>query len=249
MKKCYLSGSECSKNISREHFISKNILSFIYENGGGLIGGMDWQPSRTLQSIGIDSLVTRNLCEKHNNYLSYLDEHAGKFFRRLYNIDRNPFLIKYNSLFFGQNIERWLLKIICGLVSDKKNIPDYFLDLLRDENKCWPEGCGLYVLNNDEIIINKEFSMQIFYNEKNGLIVGGKFTVCGVFFVLWLSDEIIFYDKNAEYRPRGLIFNSGGLERRIEFMWSFYSNKSVIFSKLGVCNAEPKHHEGWSVGK
>jgi len=132
----------CSKKISREHYISANLLKADNDSRTANIGGLRWQPNDTLQNIGISSLQSKILCEKHNAQLSDLDILAGKFYRVLDAADKNPESLATLSQIDGHSLERWLLKVTCGLVATnkKKNdlIPKKYKDILVGGS--WPEG-------------------------------------------------------------------------------------------------------------
>lgn len=246
MKQCYLSGygRECSNKISKEHFISRNILEFISHDGGSHIGGMPWQPPRTLQSLGINSLVQKNLCESHNNNLTELDRNMGNLFRRIHCINKRALLIKPNALFKGSTIERWLLKVLCGL--HHKKVGSIALNLLLNEDGLWPDGWGLYMPINSTVVTAKEVSWGPLHHPVTQEVVGGNFTVCGIPFTLLLyrPDDPQAYGK---YRPRGLIFNEGFFERRIEFGWHFEANEAIHYKKIGHGSSFiPNHHRGWN---
>lgn len=118
MEKCFLQGyGTCGKRLSREHYISEAVLKQLASGKTVALGGLPWQPERTLQSIGIGALQARILCEGHNSALSPLDEEAGRLLRTLDAIDKSHREVAPLSSFDGQRVERWLLKIICGLVA------------------------------------------------------------------------------------------------------------------------------------
>jgi len=75
--------SNCTEKISREHFISKNILEKLtkdtlrFENAGHFFGG------KSCVEIGIDGFASKVLCDNHNSILSPLDAAAGAAFQRI----------------------------------------------------------------------------------------------------------------------------------------------------------------------
>ncbi|MCK1577795.1 hypothetical protein [Bradyrhizobium sp. 174] len=120
--RCYLHPlGGCSTKITREHFVSRNILERLAEgkllrlqNGGHLFGGKD-----NLE-IGIDSFTAKVLCDNHNSLLSDLDTAAGRAFSDLEKAvpdlasDANASRLILNS---GIDLERWLTKVYCGLTA------------------------------------------------------------------------------------------------------------------------------------
>src|SRR5688572_20977335 len=61
---------------TREHYISKNLLERF--GNGFFVAGLPWLDSP--RALGVNALVGRVLCERHNNALSPLDAIIGKFY-------------------------------------------------------------------------------------------------------------------------------------------------------------------------
>jgi hypothetical protein len=114
--------------MTREHFISENVLEKMatntlrFENAGHFFGG-----KQTVE-IGIDDFCAKVLCDKHNPALSDLDAAAGTAFSTIEalakdcvefaNLERRS--LSQFHLSSGVDIERWLIKVYCGLVAAKK---------------------------------------------------------------------------------------------------------------------------------
>jgi hypothetical protein len=125
---CYLSPlGGCCKKITREHFVSRNILERIatpklrFENGGHFFGG------KNLVEIGIDDFCAKVLCDNHNSALSVLDTAAGQAFSTIETLERDCKSIsasgpRMSSLHIcsGFDMERWMVKVYCGLTAAKK---------------------------------------------------------------------------------------------------------------------------------
>lgn len=79
-------------------------------------GRVPWQPKQVLQTFGMQSLVSRVLCEAHNSRLSSLDSEAGTLFRAIDAADKRPSTLPALTAVDGALIERWFLKVVCGLV-------------------------------------------------------------------------------------------------------------------------------------
>lgn len=124
--RCYLSPlGGCSQKITREHFVSRNILERLakktlkFEGVGHFFGGKD------VVEIGIDAFSAKVLCDNHNPALSGLDDAAGRAFTTIETLCedfKNANLRKKSSFYLasGLDIERWLLKVYCGLVAAGK---------------------------------------------------------------------------------------------------------------------------------
>lgn len=124
---CYLSPlGNCGTKITREHFISRNILERMtqsklkFENAGHFFGG------KQSVEISIDAFSAKVLCDNHNSALSALDTSAGLALTTIdalgMDIERvatgEPFRSFYISS--GIDLERWMIKVYCGLVAAGK---------------------------------------------------------------------------------------------------------------------------------
>jgi hypothetical protein len=159
--KCFASDmADCSTKISREHFISHSLIREIektYVPGERMqVGGFPWQTPGQLQEVSPSSLASKVLCERHNSALSPLDSVGGSFFRAFhqihYEFHSNPTPRLY-YLFNGHDVERWLLKTLCGVIASgsTNNVPrrnrppkDYLACLFQGERL--PSSWGLYLL-------------------------------------------------------------------------------------------------------
>lgn len=114
-ERCYAAQLDsCDGPMSKEHYISKNILNQF--PGSASVSG--------LQSLNANAgkfhsnLVTANiLCKYHNEFLSPLDDLAGKVFKNFQTAldPKNPC-----ALIWGPSLERWFLKVLIGLVAAKQ---------------------------------------------------------------------------------------------------------------------------------
>jgi hypothetical protein len=69
---------DCSRAISREHYISRSVLD-LFGGGGIAVSGMPWIPDGEQRRVSAASLTGRMLCERHNQALSSLDAVAARF--------------------------------------------------------------------------------------------------------------------------------------------------------------------------
>ena len=247
-KRCFLGHvSPCNGGMSREHFISRNVLEQI----GGVsvdIGGLSWQPKNELQSIGVSALTAKVLCEKHNSSLSDLDSEFGRFFQTVHLIDKQATDVPDDSAFDGQIIERWLLKLAAGLVhgpmQEGHSISQEKLEILVT-NK-WPDCWGLYVQIPQEITIHaKGLEIELRSHPETGEILAIWAYVAGISLQLILGAP----DNPSAfglYRPRGLIFQGLPGEKRIEFNWPFPHEQAVIYRRIGSTESEPQHWGEWN---
>ena len=247
-RNCFLSGhGNCGGKISGEHYISKTLLQAISGDGTVQIGGLPWQPQQTLQKIGIGSLVSNVLCETHNSGLSSLDDAAGKFFRAVDAADKRPVTLPTITSVTGPLIERWFLKVICGMAAavgfNNGTVPPTWCQLLTGGP--WPDGWGLYVpIPSGSQVLATEFYVETLVNPNTREVKAAKFRVAGVHFTLVLGRPDIPATW-GNHRPRGLIFQDGTREKRVELIWPFNTERAVIYTKVGVGNSGAPQWNGW----
>ncbi len=248
MSGCFLNGyGQCGGKISGEHYISKTVLEAISPSGTTQIGGLPWQQAKTMQSIGISSLVSNILCETHNSGLSKLDSEAGKFFRALDAADKRRHELPPNTLIDGPTVERWFLKVMCGLAAGPGTnagiVPDEWKAILSGES--WPDGWGVYVpVPTGHQVLATELSIETMIHPETRVVLAAAFRVAGVSFNLLLGRP----DSPAAWgihRPRGLIFLEGEQEVRVEFVWPTTTDQAVSYTKVGATKRTPPQWQGW----
>lgn len=237
-ERCFLKGhGDCGRGITREHYISENVLESITEGKRTIVvQGFPWQNDGSPKSVGIGALQSKILCGVHNSSLSDLDTFAGKFFRTIEGIDKSPSSIQQHSVFDGLMLERWLLKVLLGMVksqkSEQRHTKPYLLDVLTGSN--WPDFWGLYVpVPEVEQKMTKDLFVQTFIDPVKNEILVASFRIAGIPFNLCLGKP----DKPAKlgkYRPRGLIFQLPGAEKRVEIDWPVKNDEAITYTKVGV---------------
>lgn len=112
--RCYArSLNDCSKQLSKEHYISKSILELNNESRFLEVSGFPWQKSENLTPVSIKDLASNVMCARHNSALSSLDSLALTVFDFLTINSANEDFKFLN----GNEFERWFLKLLCGLFS------------------------------------------------------------------------------------------------------------------------------------
>jgi hypothetical protein len=125
---CYLSCmSNCTSKITKEHFVSRTILEQLtkggilhFQNAAHFFGG------KSQVEIGIDSFAAKVLCDNHNSALSSLDAAAGAAFQRIECLAKdlvhaeNGHGLNSFHVVSGIDVERWMVKVYCGLVAAGK---------------------------------------------------------------------------------------------------------------------------------
>jgi hypothetical protein len=119
-RQCYAHiRGDCKDGLSKEHFISKNILEEIHKMGGLRVHGLPWQKPGEALALSPTTLNARVLCKHHNESLSELDQAGGSFFRTLLAMHAacmDGSQIPGDTIyeFDGHKVERFLLKILIG---------------------------------------------------------------------------------------------------------------------------------------
>lgn len=113
-QRCFARGlNDCSRKISREHYVSDGVLR-LFGSQSVTVSGLPWLPNGDQKEVSLTSLTANMLCVRHNQALSTLDAIAANFFRF--------FIAEWSDeaveifLVRGYDLERWLLKMLCGLV-------------------------------------------------------------------------------------------------------------------------------------
>jgi hypothetical protein len=128
--RCYLSPlGNCGSKITKEHFISRTILEMLAadENLRGSVSfeGGEHFFGRRLDKIGIDSVSAKVLCDHHNSALSDIDSAVGLAFATIKAFGRDVAKIANGEvqsfhISSGLDVERWMIKVYCGLVAAGK---------------------------------------------------------------------------------------------------------------------------------
>lgn len=118
---CYASGLEdCGGRLSREHYISESLLRHLNSDEGLRVWGLPWIDETLQFSYPPGAFASKVLCERHNAALSPLDDLATYLFESLNEGKAQGDERKLVYLLNGHDIERWLLKVLCGAACSKK---------------------------------------------------------------------------------------------------------------------------------
>lgn len=220
--------------MSREHYISRSLLKFIVGGRDSIkVSGLPWQDSEN-QMIGIRSLQSKILCQHHNSSLSPLDDAALQFFRTLNNVDKDPALVASHETHSGIDIERWFIKVLCGLTAAANwgdgTVYSNWKKLLL--GKVWPKGWGLYFVEPAELMVaKKEFYLQSYQRPDTNKTVGAHSGFAGVPMNLLLHSPKGNY---GTFRPDELRFNLPEGKRVVALQWASPSGHSMQFDKVGT---------------
>ncbi|MFQ5853650.1 MAG: SEC-C metal-binding domain-containing protein [Candidatus Binatia bacterium] len=122
LESCYVSPlADCSSKRSREHYISESLLHYLNRNNDLTVSGLPWVEGEH-QVLPPSAVSSRVLCERHNSALSPLDVIAVRLFQAFDEEGAAGSGQQLLYLFSGHDLERWLLKILCGITCSK-NLP------------------------------------------------------------------------------------------------------------------------------
>lgn len=119
----------CSEKISKEHWLTADVMRTLEQHGVTSFTGFAFDPDRPVKPTNIKAKV---LCSNHNSALSPLDKVAGSFFAFL--LEPTPSGVR---LFSGHDIQRWLLKIICGMSAARAASKDRDNSAVIDPDSLW----------------------------------------------------------------------------------------------------------------
>jgi hypothetical protein len=239
---CYLSSmSNCSAKLTKEHFISRNILKKItkdtlkFENAGHFFGG------KSFVEIRPDQFASKVLCDNHNSALSPLDAAAGLAFERIEELTKDIIGISLkgyslNSFHIasGIDIERWMIKVFYGLVAAGKirSASGRIVKLDSFSPSLLPALMGSTVLEPPLGLYMHSFAGQ---TRKSGLSFGtiqltdGSEEVGGLLLALGLMNLVLVtshrynqtFTDSSWYRHQTLAFNINQKSSRVRYLFTY----------------------------
>ncbi len=238
MSTCWASSlSQCGEGKSKEHIIGKALFP-----DGVLIRGFDWCKDE-LKPLGINGLVAKCLCKKHNQDLSELDQGAVDLWKLLQEFMRiGKIRSKINPKFAGRQtyrldatkIERWCFKVMSNVLSSDHGKQaqvwapnDDLVRFIFGKGRL-PDGCGLGIIAEiSENISNADhiaFGTLLRGKELVGCLIGfrGIRMICT--FGVKVDDVIIPPNFLTGKTPQGLYhlekLQFSGPHTAIRFDWS-----------------------------
>lgn len=205
MEKCWANIiGNCSDKLSREHLISESV----FKNNEIEVSGFEWCRDKP-KAVGLSSLTSKILCQKHNSDLSILDSEAANTFKkirefsRITNVRRNLKNKNLNVLEYeinGSRLERWFLKTLInlslksdlpiGVTSDRSGLPSKKLVEIVYGLKLFKRKAGLYfVVKKGQNINTKERIEFAPLIQSNKYIEGGLFKIKGFNFLIYLNES------------------------------------------------------------
>jgi len=234
---CYAAPlSDCARRIDREHPISKSILQVLNRTGELKIEGVRWLDKGEERRLSPDALASKMLCNRHNSALSTIDAQALRLFNAM--VQLNEELGEGSAqrqrervwLFNGHDIERWMLKVLCGLIAARMfplgpngevtALPSLdWLEVLWGQLPV-PDQCGLYCFGDVGTVhkLSPEVNFRGMFPASRSECVGLEMRFFGFGFGLSLIKDRIF--SPAVFRPKHLLFKGvGSANKLIAFGW------------------------------
>lgn len=256
--KCYLSVTKgCSEKISQEHYISEALLHKIERHNSTIdVCGLSWLPKEHLKSIGKSSLTAGVLCTDHNSALSGFDSEIAKLVDAIFSIDKDfqndtPQGCAYTI--DGTHIERWILKMLVGLVESgqikqKSGAPFQYkkkcLELICSASARWPLGWGLYAAKTTgQIYHSSSLELLPKHDPATGelLAVSLKLNGFEMNFLMGKPDQPKGFGVP---RPQSMLFEKSGVTSSIRFEWPRHkAGPSVTYSHSGVYSGPAPSHD------
>lgn len=235
--RCYAAGlADCSTSISREHYVAAGLLERLKKHRGELIQVTGFPWSKHGKAVSVKGLASKILCERHNNALSSLDAIGIRIFDSVARI-QSDFRSGLNHdavfLFNGHDIERWLLKMLCGMAVAKNAItakgedirwqPEpSLLDILFGL-KSFPHYCGLWcgvTETNDSAEHSVSFTPHVSSDRQR--ILATAFVVPPFRFITVVEHPFEGMERilpGLRYHPELLVFRSAGGKKVIMLRW------------------------------
>ena len=247
--RCYLKcTADCSRQMSREHYISENIL----RNFTRLrVSGMPWQEMGDEKFLPASSLVANILCSRHNNALSPLDRLAGHTFDSLvaaadYAVNQRHEGRIAHHLVSGHALELWMYKLMAGIyfggiaaangsrVRDTCCFPDTEIAGYLTEGTLAPNG-GMYVTQNVGLIPRSDIGVAPLIDAETDTCVGVqvqfgplRFETTVIHPNLPTNHQAIMAQRR---RPHAIDYSGPSRDARIVLTWP---RTKGAFNRLGL---------------
>jgi hypothetical protein len=233
---------DCNSKRSREHYISESLLHHLNRNNSLTISGFPWIEGEQ-QVLPPSALAARVLCERHNTALSPLDAIALRLFEAFDEEGAECSGQQLLYLFSGNDLERWLLKILCGMSCSRNlpldrdadlSIPQYWFDILFG-NAEFPSEQGLYVCKSRGHCFEGPRGLQLRAITGRGRLTGMGFLVCGYELILSMSgfSSRSFDGREVAYRPLEFYTTGRDFEKSVILSWEGTADLGTVSLEIG----------------
>jgi hypothetical protein len=234
---------DCSPTLSREHFVSASLLNELNRHDGLRVSGFRWLEAGQETMLPPNALASRILCDRHNSALSCVDEIAVNVFGAFNEKGAARSGRQLLYLFSGNDLERWILKILCGLVCSRSlstgndadiSIPEAWLRILFG-GADFPEGQGLYVCTLPGHRFEGPFGLELRAIAGSTGLSGLGVRVSGYELILSMSGfpVRVFDGRPVAYRPLELHVTGPLFEKSIIFSWEGAADLGTL--SLEIC--------------
>lgn len=245
------SRGDCCTKISREHYISDNVLKVL---GAETVRGSAYTGGRPGIDIKRKEFGANVLCCCHNSELSPLDASVGDLL-----VAQCLFVAEMNALdlaaeseqadFSGNDLEKWILKCLVAQTVARIfetggttiQVPDLVqMTRLVFDRTPWPARWGLWMKNHPERALDRSNTIDIepIWMHDGRKLGGGTIAIGGLDFRLSLfspaqNDGGPF--DGAMYRPSGIVYRSSEFQKVICLRWDDgTANPSISYSIGGA---------------
>lgn len=211
-QRCYAAVlRDCDDKMSNEHYFSRGVLRALAEgspNNTVRARGLghpdaDLPPDRVAQS--------KILCRRHNSALCPIDTIGGRLFAAV--SEALKLIPSYSCrLLTGLDVERWLLKVACGiLAAGKRSVPSEWVNILFGRADLDPiRGLYMHVPAGETVRENAGVACGLF--SRAGVPTGVDFAFDGVRFTLDMAGDRRTHRESdigsiKVYRPIGVWFD------------------------------------------
>jgi hypothetical protein len=122
LPKCYAHTlGSCGTVITREHAVSESVLKVIGEEITAK--GLGWLADGETKDLRAEVLASNILCDIHNHALSPIDKQGARFVQTMAQLKEEiAWGVRQTvfKIFSGEDIERWLLKVLLGGCASKQ---------------------------------------------------------------------------------------------------------------------------------
>lgn len=235
---CYAAvRGDCSHELSEEHFMSFALLMGLVKDPQGIhVSGSRWgQDGSWIQP---ERIVSPVLCSNHNRQLEPLDGFAANFERecsRIHAAARADQVVTTVTRYHGNNLERWMLKVLCGLVASENArrasgeilttaVPEHWIKVLYGDADLSARA-GLYVSGEvgSKVPFADRFTVAPLTSEAGlvaGLVVELRSFAATLMIESFSGTPAGALQRTSIRHPRFLSWTNGRRAWRIDFVWN-----------------------------
>jgi hypothetical protein len=236
---CYASClNDCSEKLSREHFVSESLLEKLNELGGLRVQGLSWMKGGESKALPPSAMASKILCDRHNAALSGLDSLAVRFFGA-FSPRMDGTLPPPIFIFLGNDLERWLLKILCGGVKGAgfrpegrgNSLPKEWIEILFGRRE-FPLLAGLHVVNYCGHFQKGPYGVLVRGVKAGNNLDGIAVWLTGFELILSMSLLTVLENRPLAYRPERLNIRSDDGTRSIIFAWNGGAERQTLWLRF-----------------